>query len=53
MGQSLSNKMVYSDLLIQIKQQVRSAQAKAALAVNTGLIQLYWDLGKRLFKFSF
>lgn len=48
MGESLSNKMGYSDLLIKIKQQVRSAQAKAALAVNTGLIQLYWDMGKMI-----
>ena len=48
MSQSLSNKMVYSDLLIKIKQQVRSAQAKAALAVNTSLIQLYWDMGKMI-----
>ena len=48
MSQLLSNKMVYSDLLIKIKQQVRSAQAKAALAVNTSLIQLYWDMGKMI-----
>lgn len=40
--------MGYSDLLIQIKQKVRSAQAKAALAVNTGLIQLYWNMGKMI-----
>ena len=44
MGQSLSNKMGYNDLLIKIKQQVRSAQATAALAVNTSLIQLYWNM---------
>src|SRR5665647_27088 len=48
MSKSLSNKMVYSDLLIKIKQQVRSVQAKAALAVNTSLIQLYWNMGKMI-----
>jgi predicted nuclease of restriction endonuclease-like (RecB) superfamily len=36
----------YREVLVQIKQQVRSAQAKAALSVNTSLIQLYWNLGK-------
>ena len=48
MGKALSNKMVYGDLLVKIKQQVRSAQAKAALAVNTSLIQLYWNMGKMI-----
>jgi predicted nuclease of restriction endonuclease-like (RecB) superfamily len=48
MSKVLSNNMVYSDLLSKIKQQVRSLQAKAALAVNTSLIQLYWNLGKMI-----
>ena len=48
MSKSLSNKKVYGDLLTKIKQQVRSAQAKAALAVNTSLIQLYWNMGKMI-----
>jgi hypothetical protein len=48
MSKSLPNKMVYGDLLIKIKQQIRSAQAKAALAVNTSLIQLYWNMGKMI-----
>ena len=48
MSKALSNNMVYSDLLLKIKQQVRSLQAKAALAVNTSLIQLYWNLGKMI-----
>ena len=29
-----------------MKQQVRSVQAKAALAVNSSLIQLYWNMGR-------
>lgn len=48
MSKSLSNEKVYGDLLIKIKQQVRSIQAKAALAVNTSLIQLYWNLGEMI-----
>lgn len=39
---------VYGDLLIKIKQQIQSVQAKAALAVNTSLIQLYWNLGEMI-----
>src|SRR3954452_18782353 len=39
---------VYKDFLIVIKQQIKSAQAKAALAVNSSLIQLYWNLGKMI-----
>jgi len=35
-------------LLKDIKQHIRSAQAKAALAVNTSLIQLYWNMGKMI-----
>jgi len=48
MSKAQSDKMVYGDLLIKIKQQVRSAQAKAALSVNTSLIQLYWNMGKMI-----
>lgn len=48
MSKALLNEKVYGDLLIKIKQQVRSVQAKAALAVNTSLIQLYWNLGEMI-----
>ena len=48
MNKALSNEKVYSSLLLKIKQQVRSIQAKAVLAVNTSLIQLYWNLGKMI-----
>lgn len=48
MSKSLSNELVYVDLLIRIKQQVRSVQAKAALAVNTSLIRLYWNMGRMI-----
>jgi predicted nuclease of restriction endonuclease-like (RecB) superfamily len=40
--------MNYKQLLASIKQQVKSAQAKAVLAVNSSLIQLYWNMGKMI-----
>ena len=36
----------YSELLEDLKTRIRSAQQKAALAVNHELIQLYWHIGK-------
>ncbi|MDX2241611.1 MAG: PDDEXK nuclease domain-containing protein [Leptolyngbyaceae cyanobacterium bins.302] len=36
---------IYSNLLIEIKQRVRSAQYAALKAVNKELIALYWDIG--------
>src|SRR5262249_50264238 len=35
----------YGDLLAQIKERIRTAQLKASLAVNRGMIELYWDIG--------
>lgn len=48
MSKELTTETTYKQLLATIKQQVQSAQAKAALAVNSSLIQLYWNLGKSL-----
>ena len=45
MNKLIANKE-YKDFLIQVKTQIRSSQAKAALAVNSSLIYLYWNLGK-------
>src|SRR5258708_48635 len=36
----------YAELLEDLKGRVRTAQLKAALAVNRELIQLYWDIGR-------
>ncbi len=36
----------YRDFIRSLKQKVQSAQIKAARALNTQLIGLYWDLGK-------
>ena len=35
----------YGPWLASLKQRVRSAQLRAHRAVNTQLIQLYWDIG--------
>jgi len=40
----------YRDWINELKTKVRSSQAKAALAVNTELIQLYWELGEMISK---
>ena len=36
----------YKQWIVELKGKIRSAQAKAAISVNTELIQLYWELGK-------
>ena len=38
----------YKDWLLELKQKLRSAQLKAAVAVNSELILLYWELGKMI-----
>lgn len=48
MSKEISVQLQYHELLQEIKQHIRSAQAKAVLAVNTSLIQLYWNLGKKI-----
>ena len=35
----------YSELLEILKEKIRSSQIKAALAVNSELISLYWEIG--------
>ena len=36
----------YRNFVRSLKQKVQSAQSKAARAVNTQLITLYWEIGK-------
>jgi len=38
----------YRGLLAEIKTRIQSAQARAVLAVNAELVQLYWEIGKTL-----
>lgn len=45
---SLSTNSDYKNWLIELKANIKRSQIKAALAVNSELIQLYWDLGKQI-----
>jgi predicted nuclease of restriction endonuclease-like (RecB) superfamily len=36
----------YKEFLHEVKQRIKSSQAKAALVVNSSLIRLYWNIGK-------
>ena len=38
----------YKKFFNEIKQQIKSSQAKAAMTVNSTLIQLYWNIGKQI-----
>lgn len=38
----------YKDWLFELKDKIRSTQLKAAIAVNSALIEFYWDLGKKI-----
>jgi hypothetical protein len=38
----------YQELLISLKQRIRTSQLRAALAVNQELILLYWQIGKEI-----
>lgn len=38
----------YPGLLAELKEQIRSAQVRAALSVNRELVMLYWGLGRRI-----
>ena len=38
----------YKQWLAELKGKIRSTQIKAAIAVNSALIQFYWELGKMI-----
>ena len=40
----------YTRFITSLKAKIRSAQIKAAVAVNSELIQLYWEIGKEIFE---
>jgi predicted nuclease of restriction endonuclease-like (RecB) superfamily len=40
----------YTALLTDIKQRIRTAQMRTAMAANTGLLMLYWEIGGVLAK---
>jgi hypothetical protein len=39
-----------AEILANLKDQIRSARIKAALAVNRELVLLYWRIGRRILK---
>ena len=43
--ESLKIDKTYTDFLAEIKTQIKSNQAKAAIAVNSSLIAMYWSIG--------
>jgi predicted nuclease of restriction endonuclease-like (RecB) superfamily len=47
----MSNQIVladYEQLLRELKNRIRSAQVKAALAINRELVLLYWQIGREI-----
>ncbi|HKL85769.1 MAG TPA: PDDEXK nuclease domain-containing protein [Treponemataceae bacterium] len=44
----MSEISLYANLLVDIKQRIQKAQAKAVLSANAELISMYWDTGKLL-----
>jgi len=38
----------YQDLLARLKSQIRTAQVRAAVAVNRELVRLYWGIGREI-----
>src|SRR5674476_226125 len=48
MADLIPNPKGYQDLLSLLKSQIRTAQVRAALAVNQELVLLYWGIGKQI-----
>lgn len=40
----------YADWLAELKAQIHDAQQRAALAVNRGLVLLYWQIGRGILR---
>ena len=38
----------YDEFLQELKERIRSAQVRAALAVNRELVLLYWQIGREI-----
>jgi predicted nuclease of restriction endonuclease-like (RecB) superfamily len=47
-GDLISNSKGYRDLLSLLKSRIRTAQVRAATAVNQELVLLYWGIGKEI-----
>jgi hypothetical protein len=44
----ITNSKSYRDLLSLLKSRIRTAQVRAATAVNQELVLLYWGIGKEI-----
>ena len=48
MADLITNSKSYQDLLAGLKNQILTAQVRAAVAVNQELVLLYWHIGKEI-----
>ena len=48
MADLISTSTSYQDLLARLKNQIRTAQVRAAVAVNQELVLLYWGIGREI-----
>lgn len=48
MKHALTNDTDYGQWIRDLKQRVRTAQLKAAVRVNTTLLEFYWELGREI-----
>ncbi len=48
MADLISSSKSYQDLLVRLKNQIRTAQVRAGVAVNQELVLLYWGIGKEI-----
>lgn len=44
----LTNEIHYRELLIAVREHIRSSHVKAALSVNSAVIHLYWNIGEMI-----
>jgi len=48
MADMLPSSKSYQDLMARLKQQIQTAQVRAAVAVNRELVLLYWRIGREI-----
>jgi predicted nuclease of restriction endonuclease-like (RecB) superfamily len=48
MSDLISDSNSYRDLLVRLKEQIRTAQVRASAAVNQELVLLYWGIGSEI-----
>jgi predicted nuclease of restriction endonuclease-like (RecB) superfamily len=48
MSEKLVKNSEYRSFIQEVKQRIQSAQIKAAISVNQGLLRLYWELAERI-----